>query len=58
MRTRFVSFAGTGFLVIAVGLVAASAGSAGHAAPGDQRSMAQASQKSAGPSMVVYKSPT
>ena len=58
MRTRFVSLAGAGFLVIAVGLVAASAGSTERSAPGGQRSAAPAPQKPAAPSMVVYKSPT
>jgi hypothetical protein len=58
MRTRFVSLAGAALLVTGVGLVAASAWSAEWSAPGDQRSAAQAPQKSTGPSMVVYKSPT
>ena len=58
MRTRFVSLAGMALLMTGVGLVAASAWSAERSARVDQRSAAQAPQKSAGPSMVVYKSPT
>jgi hypothetical protein len=58
MRIRFVSLAGAALLVTGVGLVAVSAWSAERSAPGDQRSAAQAPQKSPGPSMVVYKSPT
>jgi len=58
MRTRFVSLAGAALLVTGVGLVAASAWSAERSAPADQRSPAQAPPKAAGPSMVVYKSPT
>ena len=58
MRTRFGLLAGAALLVIGVGLVAASAWSAESSAAGGQRSAAPAAQKTAGPSMVVYKSPT
>jgi hypothetical protein len=58
MRTRFGLLSGAALLVTGVGLVAASALSAEWSAAGDQRSAAQTPQKSAGPSMVVYKSPT
>jgi hypothetical protein len=51
MRTRFGLLAGAALLVTGVGLVAASAWSA-------ESSAAPAAQKTAGPSMVVYKSPT
>ena len=58
MRTRFVWFAGSAVLVTAVGFVAASPRSAERSVPGGQRSAAPAPQKTAAPSMVVYKSPT
>ena len=58
MRTRSVSLAGAALLLTAVCFVAASARSAERSALGGQRSAAPAPQKPAGPSMVVYKSPT
>jgi hypothetical protein len=58
MRTRFGLLAGAALLVTAVGLVAASAWNTERSASGEQRSAAPAAQKAAGPSMVVYKSPT
>jgi hypothetical protein len=59
MRTRFGLLAGAALLVTGAGLVAASAWSAAEwSAAGGQRSAAPAAQKPAGPSMVVYKSPT
>jgi len=58
MRTPVVSLAGAALLVAAVGFVAASARSADRSGPGEQRSAAPTPQKLAGPSMVVYKSPT
>jgi len=58
MRIPFVPLAAAALLMIAVGFVAASARSAERSGLVGQRSAASAAQKSAAPSMVVYKSPT